>query len=899
MTIPSIQFNLPLPRFSLRPGRPDPSLRWLLILATFASIISTAVFYHLNLIVAYNDARAHLNMARLAIDNLKPGFSQIGSVWLPLNHLLDLTLIWNDWLWHTGLAGAIFSMISYVLATLVIFRLTSLVIKDRLSVWLGTLVFATNLNILYMQSTPMTELLLLLFFASASYFFYRWVKSQKLNDLLLTALSIFFATLTRYDGWFLLIVIAALVIITSAVKLIPSKIVHSRLFNRVIYAWRHRSTVEGHFILFSTLAGFGVFLWVIWNWLIFKDPFYFAFGPYSAHAQQERIRAAGSLPTIFNLPLSLSAYWWAMVNNVGFLILIFSLVGLTLYALKNRFSLKALAIYTLWIPLVFHIVSLYLGHSILILPEMGVHITEEARTSWFNVRYGLMVMPAVAFFSAYLASRDLLAKIVLSALIIIQPLLFLSSHNIITITDGVQGTSSLAVGDVAEYLEQHAASPDELILTSISFNNALAFTAGLPLKKYIHEGTGKYWETSLSDPAIYATWIVMANGDVGDPVYSALVNEHHSAFLKSFSLVTQFQHHNIYQKRNLPQGFVYLENQEFNTDGSPYRFVGVNSYDLIYKTPEEIQETLSSAKAAGVSVVRFWVFGEGFPGALQAKAGVYDDYRLDSLDHILTIAKQENLKLILTLGNYWEDYGGIAQYLKWANLPSTTPADLDRFYTSPQTRQLYQNHLDSIVGRTNQVSHLAYAKDPTIFAWELLNEPRSATHATSSQTTMWISEMSNYLKNLDHNHLILAGSEGFLPGSPYTSTHTGPWASEVGPLANLSAITGHYYLQDYPVDSSYEHPVVLNWKSYADSIHKPLIIEEVGFSKNPRDNQGIDRLLLYTNLFKEVEDHDIQGVILWNWSLDIDTSFGISPADPRDQGLIDLIKSSSAQISKE
>src|SRR5579872_557479 len=53
------------------------------------------------------DAESHLNIARRIVDSRTPGYGQIGTGWLPLLHLLILPFVSNDFLWRTGLAGAI------------------------------------------------------------------------------------------------------------------------------------------------------------------------------------------------------------------------------------------------------------------------------------------------------------------------------------------------------------------------------------------------------------------------------------------------------------------------------------------------------------------------------------------------------------------------------------------------------------------------------------------------------------------------------------------------------------------------------------------------------------------------------------------------------------------------
>jgi hypothetical protein len=58
----------------------------------------TAFVYFLNsgLSLSYNDARSHLDIGRRVVEGLKPGLAQLGSVWLPLPHILMIPTIWND-----------------------------------------------------------------------------------------------------------------------------------------------------------------------------------------------------------------------------------------------------------------------------------------------------------------------------------------------------------------------------------------------------------------------------------------------------------------------------------------------------------------------------------------------------------------------------------------------------------------------------------------------------------------------------------------------------------------------------------------------------------------------------------------------------------------------------------
>ncbi len=865
---------------------------FVIFLAAFFSILAEIVSYKLNLIVAYNDARAHLDMARLVFDNLKPGLAQIGSVWLPLNHLLTLLLVWNNTMWQTGLAGSIFSMLSFVFCSIIIYKFANHIVNDKSASLLGTLVFMTNLNILYMQSTPMTELLLIFLSTLSSYLLYKWVEGRKILDLVYLSFTILLATLTRYDAWFLLVYISFVVITTLLYTSSSKKYSSVKLFLQ-----ENWPKVEGGFIFFATAAFAGIGLWLLWNLLIFKDPLFFATGPFSAKVQQDRIAAAGSLPTKHNITLSILAYWWAIVNNAGFLIAAFSIIGFILFFLKNKLSLKSLAVYSLVTPVFFHIFSLFSGNSILILPELGANITKAAAGSWFNVRYGLVILPAVSLFSAYIAKRLNFTKLILFILILIQPLIFIGTKNIITVTDGTVGSSSLAVGDASNWLVANAKNQDGLILNSISYHNALAFSTGIPLKRFIHEGTGdKYWKLALSNPEKIARWIVIENGDVGDPVYEALVKIKNSEYLKYYELKGSFHNINIYElKRSLP-GFVYTLGTNLKEDNKTYQFVGVNSYDLMYRPPEEIDETLSTAHDAGIKVVRFWAFGNGREDGTQLKAGTYNEKAYKNIDLIIETAKKYDIKLILTISNYWDDYGGVHWYL--ATTGNSTE-NADDFFTNEKAKDLFKHNANKLVSRVNSISHIPYSREPVIMAWELMNEPRATNLQNARFVNDWTAEMALNLKSQDPNHMILGGTEGFLRGSKYT-TQDGPMFEDATNIDNIAAASAHFYKHGdkYKFTNDFDFTVLADWKTLSDIFTKPFILGEIGFFKDPAENDGVKREVLYNNLFNQAHRLDLPGIILWNWALKRDDSFGISPLDPGDSELIKIIRNYSKSLSK-
>ena len=124
-------------------------------------MLVAAFHYHrAGLTLAHYDARAHLVVARRVLDSLTPGWQQIGAVWLPLPHLLDVLPVQIDWLYRTGFSGVAISIASMALAAWSLAALLQRTTGD----WIGGAVAAAllmlNPDVLYLQSTPMSEPLL-------------------------------------------------------------------------------------------------------------------------------------------------------------------------------------------------------------------------------------------------------------------------------------------------------------------------------------------------------------------------------------------------------------------------------------------------------------------------------------------------------------------------------------------------------------------------------------------------------------------------------------------------------------------------------------------------------------------------------------------------------------------
>jgi hypothetical protein len=143
-------------------SRSDRSFPKLLALCGLLIGIAAAIFYYQRgLTLSHYDAKAHLVVARRRARQPDAGsYSQIGAVWLPLPHLLNLLPVQIDSFYRTGASAVAISIASFVLACYAIAHLVLRVTGSRAAAAISVALFALNPDVLYLQSTPMTEPLL-------------------------------------------------------------------------------------------------------------------------------------------------------------------------------------------------------------------------------------------------------------------------------------------------------------------------------------------------------------------------------------------------------------------------------------------------------------------------------------------------------------------------------------------------------------------------------------------------------------------------------------------------------------------------------------------------------------------------------------------------------------------
>ncbi len=186
----------------------DRFLNVLTAISLLIGILAAIYYAHEGLTLSHYDAKAHLVVARRVLDSLTPEYSQIGAVWLPLPHLLNLLPVQIDALYRTGASGVVISVLSYALACYAIARIILRVTGSRVGAIIGVAVFALEPDVLYLQSTPMTEPLLFGLMLLAVSLVYDWVDGGAQSPPTAAGFALSAACLTRYEAWF---VTAALV----------------------------------------------------------------------------------------------------------------------------------------------------------------------------------------------------------------------------------------------------------------------------------------------------------------------------------------------------------------------------------------------------------------------------------------------------------------------------------------------------------------------------------------------------------------------------------------------------------------------------------------------------------------------------------------------------------------
>ena len=476
------------------------------ILALLASLYS---FMH-GYTVAYGDAESHLNIAKRVVDSITPGFAQLGGIWLPIPHILMMPFVYFDFLWRTGLAGSIVNGICFIISALYIYKIGEFITKNKWMGFVAGLVFITNPNILYLQSTPMTELTLIVFFVLSTYYFIRFIEDQEdLVALISAAIFAFCAALSRYDGWFLVCAEAGIIgLLYIPWHRVPRTFKEFTAgFNRELW-----DKLEGRLILFGSIAFFGIALWLLWDWVILGDPLYFTHSVFSAKSQQNSWLAKGQLPAYGHIFTSLLYYLVTAMSNIGVVVFLMAFVGMFWFMFKSTNKHRFYILLILFVPFIFNVVTLYWGQSVIFIP----HLTPVG-FDWrlFNVRYGAMAVPLAAVCAGYLFYKvSWKAKVLMIGLFVLQLGLYVLGYSkVVSLDDGIEGLSSF-IAKIPDAQNWFGKNYDHGLVLLDDYARAMSvIRTPVPMRNFIYIGNKPYWEESLETPEKWATWVIMQKDD--------------------------------------------------------------------------------------------------------------------------------------------------------------------------------------------------------------------------------------------------------------------------------------------------------------------------------------------------------------------------------------------------
>ncbi len=500
---------------------PSLQLSWPWNLAVWAAILLTAatsfgIFYSRGLINLYGDAMAHMEGARRLIDSMTPGYLEIGTVWLPLPHILMALPAQNNFLWRTGLAGGMVSAAAFVLAAWVLFQLALSMTRSLAAAMVALAGFLFCPNMLYLAGTPLTEPLAILFIVLLVWALFRFYETGSRGALAGAGFAAFAGSLTRYECW----------------SLLP--------FATLFVAWARPGPWRERLrrgILFALIAGAGPALWLLHNAHRYGNILEFYNGPFSAKGIYEHQLAttAFRFPTDGSLTLSARYYLEDLRLVIGPWPLVLALLGLLIWAIDGPRRARRSAALLFLLPLPFHIQSM--AHT-----AVPLYVPTLFPYTYWKLRLGMEMLPAVAVFSSFLVPATLPKRahcrfMLILLFVIVGQYIWTASHGASKLAiarEGVLNTpcKSKRQQDLVRFLRQEY--DGGRILVAAGKWPCVFPSLEIPYRNTLSDANREYWRKVSHEPEKWVEWIV--RGD--DEPVDWLMRAHADAFRK-FDVVFQ------------------------------------------------------------------------------------------------------------------------------------------------------------------------------------------------------------------------------------------------------------------------------------------------------------------------------------------------------------------------
>jgi mannan endo-1,4-beta-mannosidase len=324
----------------------------------------------------------------------------------------------------------------------------------------------------------------------------------------------------------------------------------------------------------------------------------------------------------------------------------------------------------------------------------------------------------------------------------------------------------------------------------------------------------------------------------------------------------------------VPPGFVTRDGTRLLLNGQPYRVSGLNIYNANsnglcwYAMNGTILDDSLAAIGPGKNAFRAWFFQQ------LATTNVTRDWT--AFDRTLATARARGLKVIATLIDQWGNCGSSVAAGGYKNTDWYRSGYRD---PDPAGIVSYRDWVAEVVDR--------YKDDPTILAWQLVNEPEVLPENGADCATVPESEaarllkafaedISGLIKSIDPNHLVSLGTLGSGQcGTQYTDYE------DVHSVATLDLCEYHDYQSSSPMPGD-EWNGLQRRLDQCNALGKPILVGELGL--RPSDVGGTLRDRANTLDAKLCGEYaaGIAGALEWAWNKDGSTldNFDVGPGDP-------------------
>jgi hypothetical protein len=500
------------------------------LFVTTGAIIACYLYYVDNLVLLYyGDSVSHLVRARQLVDSSHPGLHEIGTVWLPLPHLVLLPFSLVDLLFKTGFAGTFVSLPSLAITAAILYKILKLQVDVTWIAFLGACLYFLNPNILYLGITAMTEALFMLFFVASAFYFQQLVSSflffspkavsarssYSRNHGLLKcklpnpqiafkcSLFVALATLCRYEAWPISIFFA---VFGTLYHILLSRDLRKSGISVLNDPRKQLNTI----LLCTFMSLFGITIWISYNWIYYASPVEFIIADYFSALFQAL--EGQNRENLYLQPISAaSLYGKTALAFFGPLVVTGAIIGYIIHrrcAPKENAWRRELIYLFLAVPSITSFLTMLFGIG-------------EMNQWWYNSRFLIMLSPLLIMLLSILVKRIMqsltinrtILTSIIAAVFLVSSIAMPILGGTVTLMDAANsvsyGTRPFAM-EIAEVLNSLYNGGKILVITGSAQQNVIMQASGIPLANFEAAAEGSKNSHDLKSSALDSSYVIVA-----------------------------------------------------------------------------------------------------------------------------------------------------------------------------------------------------------------------------------------------------------------------------------------------------------------------------------------------------------------------------------------------------